>query len=256
MSEPAERHADLPRQGLGWLLGGSLAILAVTAVLFFVAVIAASLLAVILAGADVMGEFMTRMQDVADPRKEPMILDLMQVVGLALYACNAAAIWIVARFGAKMPFVQRIAWAEWTGDRQFWWLLGATLAYAISSGWLLERVHPDARNWAILPSDSLGLAASMVLICFVGPVVEEMFFRGWIYSGMRRTCSFRVTLAFTSVLFALVHYEPTHLYALAVLPVGIALGFVRERYDSIKASAFFHGLYNLFSWVLLYFTTV
>ena len=61
--------------------------------------------------------------------------------------------------------------------------------------------------------------------------------------------------AITSILFALMHYEHTHLYALAVFPVGVALGFVRERYASIKASAFFHGLYNLFSWVLIYLTT-
>lgn len=255
MSELRERDPDFPRHGLPGLLGSSLAILLTTFVVFLIVSFGASLVAVLVAGVDVLSDFMARVETMPVAIKDPVVIDVMQFVGLGLYGSHAAAIWIAGKFGPKMPLARRVAWADWTGDRQFWWLLGAALAYGLASGLLMEWAYPESKSWAVLPSDSLGLSASLVLVCFVGPVVEELFFRGWIYTGMRQKCSFGVTLAVTSVLFALTHYEHSHLYALAVFPVGLALGFVRERYGSIKASAFFHGLYNLFSWVVLYFTT-
>ena len=56
----------------------------------------------------------------------------------------------------------------------------------------------------------------------------------------------------SAILFALAHWESTHLYALAVFPVGLALGYVRQRADSIAASITLHSLYNGIAAVLLF----
>ena len=73
-----------------------------------------------------------------------------------------------------------------------------------------------------------------------------------IYTGLRPRLGFAWTLGITSALFALGHWEKTHLYAAAVLPVGLALGWVREKTGSTRATALFHALYNLTGWLLTY----
>jgi membrane protease YdiL (CAAX protease family) len=48
----------------------------------------------------------------------------------------------------------------------------------------------------------------------------------------------------TAALFAFLHYEKTHLYALAIFPLGLALGLMREWSGSIKPTIAFHAVYN------------
>ena len=58
------------------------------------------------------------------------------------------------------------------------------------------------------------------------------------------------SVTISALLFALAHYERTHLYALAVLPVGLILGAARERAGTFWATASLHALYNFSGWLL------
>ena len=91
----------------------------------------------------------------------------------------------------------------------------------------------------------------MALAVLIAPVTEELLFRGWIYTGLRFHWGLWPALLTTSALFACAHYENTHLYALAVFPIGLALGVIRERTGSVKASILFHALNNFVAFGLM-----
>ena len=79
----------------------------------------------------------------------------------------------------------------------------------------------------------------------LAPFTEELLFRGWIYTSLRFSFGLWPAVLASAAVFGFAHYEDTHLYALAVFPVGIALALIRERTGSVKASMLFHAFNNL-----------
>ena len=239
----------------GWfeIIFGTLAVMALAAMLALLLLFAGSLLMVVFSG---IGNSQAWLETLPErgtqPRSEEM-QTLNYLIGIALYAAVAFAVVIIARNPLRMPLAARVAFADWTLDRQYWTLLAACLAYALVSGYWVEWVLPESRTWNVSPTAPVPLFLAFVLIVGVGPFCEELLLRGWIFSALRTRLTFMPTLLITSVVFALMHFEKTLLYALVVFPIGLALGFVRERYGSIKASASFHGMYNLFAFIVTFF---
>ena len=239
----------------GWIeiVLSTLAILAL-AVPLFLAVSAIGWFLVILAIGTVPIETMIdTMKDRTAVRTDANIQLVFQCVGLLLYGSIALALFIIARHPRRMPLFRRVAFLDWTMDRQYWLLLLATLVYAVVSGLWLGWVKPEARDWVTLPKTTVPLFLAFLAIVGIGPLVEELLFRGWIFTALRTRLAFVPALLITSGIFALMHFEASLLYALVVFPVGLMLGFVRERYGSIKASALFHSIYNLFALIVTYF---
>jgi len=110
---------------------------------------------------------------------------------------------------------------------------------------LLGRIDEDAHLALRIPADRVAALALVALAVVIAPITEELLFRGWIYTGLRYRLGVWPALILSSAVFAFAHYEDTHVYALAVFPVGLALGGLRQRTDSTKASILFHALYNL-----------
>ena len=88
----------------------------------------------------------------------------------------------------------------------------------------------------------LAIALSVVTFVFVGPIVEELVFRGLVTSAIRGRLGAVATPIASGTLFALAHGD-LHV-VLALLPLGIALGFVYERTGSIVPGMVTHVLYN------------
>jgi membrane protease YdiL (CAAX protease family) len=93
------------------------------------------------------------------------------------------------------------------------------------------------------PTDTLlvGILVLNYVVC--APMTEELLFRGWLYTGLRRRFGFGTTLFATAFLFAAIHWEPRHM--VLVLPLAFALGFIREQTGSIKPTVLLHASYNL-----------
>ena len=250
MPQVPQRSAGQPPFRLFGLALSTLAIIGLTGVLRLVIALLGSLAATLLLGTEDLLAALARMKDAATLRTDESALVLLQVIGLLVYLSHVLAIAIVGRVRPSLPLAQRVAFADWRGDRQFWWLLGAMLAYVLAAGLVLEGLLPEARDWVALPKSPIGLFLSLMLIVGMAPIAEELLFRGWIFTGLRLQMPFMPALAISALLFALAHFERTFAYALVVFPVGVALGFVRERYGSVKAAMVFHGMFNLFGWII------
>ncbi len=127
-------------------------------------------------------------------------------------------------------------------------LAGASSAYWAS--WVLERVHrrfPDANSSSRLveiffeasPRGRIAMGLSIVVL---GPVVEELLFRGAIFGPMARRYRMNIVIAWTAALFAVVHVEPRVM--LPIFLLGLTMGFLRAASGSLWPSMLFHMGFN------------
>jgi hypothetical protein len=99
---------------------------------------------------------------------------------------------------------------------------------------VIERVAeaPGAFETAVL------VAASALAI----PVLEELFFRGFLYPSLRERYGVVLGAAASAVVFASLH--PGLPAQFATFALGVALALLYERSGSLVAPAAAHGLFN------------
>jgi hypothetical protein len=84
--------------------------------------------------------------------------------------------------------------------------------------------------------------ALVLVIAVLGPLIEELFYRGALFSPMRRRYGAVGVVAATSALFALAHVQWQMLLPIGL--VGVALGVLRSESGSLLPSALMHGVFN------------
>jgi membrane protease YdiL (CAAX protease family) len=157
----------------------------------------------------------------------------------AFFAVVVVAVWVgTVRHGR--------AASELLGLRPFaarWWWLAPLcillLSIALDEGLLrlvrgLSGVDLTPRTSHVIAglATTLPLAlAATVAIGLLGPLAEELLFRGVIYGYVDGRFGANAAWATSSILFALAHVEPAHI--VLVLPIGILLGWIRMRSGSL-----------------------
>ncbi len=173
-------------------------------------------------------------------------------LGSAVYVAGIIGIWAMARLRAGKAWALLLGWTPFKTDRVYWGLLLASMVYGPLASLLMQYLNPDLKLSLTLPEHPLAIAAGVCLVVVLAPLAEELLFRGWIYTALRWRFGFSVALWATAILFGIAHWESTHLYALAILPMGLVLGYVRERTGSTRATTLFHMIYNFSGLVLTF----
>ena len=86
------------------------------------------------------------------------------------------------------------------------------------------------------------LAAASALAIIAAPVVEELFFRGFVMQGLTRHMTPVKAALLSSVLFALAHVRPVT-YA-PIFLIGLVLAFVFLKTRSLPLAMAAHAIYN------------
>lgn len=87
------------------------------------------------------------------------------------------------------------------------------------------------------------IVGALLVLGVLGPVVEELVFRGLLYGWLRGFLPFALVAILTSALFGLVHGEWAHVIVAGIL--GLALAFIRERSGSLWPPIVAHAVNNL-----------
>ncbi|MEO8206296.1 MAG: CPBP family intramembrane glutamic endopeptidase [Chthoniobacterales bacterium] len=117
----------------------------------------------------------------------------------------------------------------------------------------------DERTRNALKYLTLGVHSPFVFfmaIAFVAPVVEELIFRGYAYSGWIQKLGFWGAAIVTSVLFAICHFQYGYAGLAHVFLIGMVLVSLRWKTGSIYPSIALHMLNNLFFCVTVYLHTI
>jgi uncharacterized protein len=194
-----------------------------------------------------------RQWETSDPA---LMLRATFVISLGVYFALALAVLTLARFRGGNAWRDLIGWQPWSilrASRTFWFIAGAALIYALAANILVGTFYPPSKDWFTVPEESLSALLLFILAVLFAPLTEELLFRGWIYTSLRASFGFWAALLISAALFAAAHYESSHIYALAVFPIGLALGALRETAGSLKASISFHAFYNAIAYALALF---
>ncbi len=118
-----------------------------------------------------------------------------------------------------------------------------TLEFAASLQWFFPPLPPNIGE-AMAAMSSEHLPAWLVLLTFaLAPAVcEELAFRGFILSGFRHTGRDRLAIVLSGLAFGVMHLIPQQVLNAAML--GILLGWIAVRTESLWPGIVFHLLYN------------
>jgi hypothetical protein len=172
------------------------------------------------------------------PAELNIVLTLVQDAALI-----GAAVWF-ASWVRKPTF-----WQFGFASTRLWpavgWSALAAVCYLIFAGVYSALVTPEEQTTLEdLGVDELSPVFLGFAIIVVAPVVEEVFFRGFLYRAMRSSLPTVVAALVAGTIFGLVH-APTGVEVVPVLAaLGVALCLVYERTGSLYPCIFLHTLLN------------
>ncbi|MBT4126198.1 MAG: CPBP family intramembrane metalloprotease [Chloroflexi bacterium] len=125
------------------------------------------------------------------------------------------------------------------------WLVGLSILmfWVQALYWFgVDSLAPPDTAQKALDEAGGSIVVTIVLVGILGPIAEEIFFRGYVLPGLVRKFGIGWALLLSSVMFGLFHIDLG-----AIVPtfaLGLALGWVYLKTGSIWPAMFAHGLHN------------
>ncbi len=173
----------------------------------------------------------------------PLVLLSGQAVGYVLVL--ACMYLLVTRVEQRPDFLAAIHW-NWPSKPGWYLFAGLLLSVALQG---LAHLLPIPKN---LPMDSMFRtpAEAWALSIFgttLAPLMEELFFRGFLFPVLNRRVGVAAAVLLTTVPFALLHGAQLGFSwgpVLVIFLVGFVLTMVRAKRNSVAASLLIHVAYN------------
>jgi membrane protease YdiL (CAAX protease family) len=176
----------------------------------------------------------------------------------AAYLLTLWAMATLARRRYRTAFGRAISW-QWPAAVWPRYVLAGTLLWLAVIG--LSRVLPNPKEQVPIEQAFQSTAAAYVLAIFgitLGPLMEELFFRGMLYPALARRVGMTASIVITALFFALLHasqlgnsWSPL----LIIFVVGVVLTVIRARSGSVAAGTIAHAAYNSALFTAIYFST-
>ncbi|HUQ95010.1 MAG TPA: type II CAAX endopeptidase family protein, partial [Bryobacteraceae bacterium] len=170
---------------------------------------------------------------------------IAQFIGYALWF---ASLILLLRVRYDAPFWSSLAWVI---PKQGFWrniFQGPMLAFAVAWLGVVLRTPNIEMPFKQLLDDRFSLMVTGVFAVSVGPLCEELAFRGFLMPLLTRSFGVWPGILITAVPFALLHgpqyaWSWRHLFLLVL--AGVAFGRVRHITGSTAAATLTHATYNL-----------
>ena len=155
-----------------------------------------------------------------------------------------------------LPFWQTVRWRRTPGLSKYV-VLGVLLSVFVA---LSQALLPIPKQLPIEKyfADTVGTWLLAIFGVTVAPLMEELFFRGFLYPALARPLGVRWSVVITAAGFALMHSpQLANAWAplLLLFVVGAVLTIVRVRTGSVLPGFVVHAAYNLTIFTELYFQT-
>lgn len=105
--------------------------------------------------------------------------------------------------------------------------------------------------WPESMNEYVKFAGVALLVVVLGPIGEEILFRGMIYTSLRKRRGKLASIILSSIFFAFVHGQFIHFFPIFL--IALILAYLYENTGSIVSSITLHVSVNLFFVIILYF---
>jgi len=173
-----------------------------------------------------------------------IIINVLAII--PAHALTIAVAWMVVTRFRKFSFRETLGW---NGGSLAWWYYPALLIGFFAVGWLIGNYFPDQENdlSRILKSSRTAVYLVAFLATFTAPIVEEVIYRGVLYSALQRTFGMSFAVVLVTFLFALVHvpqYWPSYSTIFLLTLLSLTLTLIRARTGNLLPCIIFHFIFN------------
>ncbi len=180
-----------------------------------------------------------------EPTRGAVILTLAII--LIMQVAGFAAAWLVVTRVGRRPFWRSLGW-EWTAWFRPVHAVGlAFLMFGVAI--LLERALPhretELEKFLKIGMDIRVMVAALAVV--TAPLIEEIVYRGLIYSSVEGLMGKGAAVAFVTMLFALVHapqYWGSAAALASILSLSLVLTLLRARTGNLLPCFATHLVYN------------
>lgn len=223
-----------------WGLGGAVGILILSFVLMVLTQVLFLIPYTLWRGVrlDALGEFAL---------KDPGAIFMQIASIIPAHLLTLVATWLVVTRVGKYPFFQSLGW-EWGKGFTFWRSAGmAALLYATGISILHYSAPADNALERLIQSSRAAALATAFAATFTAPLVEELVFRGLLYSSLKRLAGKVWAVVVVVVLFAAIHvpqYWPSYGVIATILLLSFTLTMIRARTGRLLPCFVIHLLFN------------
>jgi membrane protease YdiL (CAAX protease family) len=173
-----------------------------------------------------------------------VLLNVLAII--PAHALTLLLAWIVVTRFRRFPFRETLGWRS--GGMK-WWYYAAILGSFFLIALLIGSYFPEQDNdlLRILRSSRLALYIVAFLATFTAPIVEEVIYRGVLYSAVQRTAGMPLAIVIVTVLFALVHvpqYYPSYSTIFLLTLLSLVLTTVRAMSKNLLPCIILHFVFN------------
>jgi len=122
-------------------------------------------------------------------------------------------------------------------------IFGISFIYVFLMNSVLGIEAPISKIEILIRNRSISNTVLLIVVAFIGPIAEEVFFRGFLYSAFKKNWGILPALLLSSILFSVVHLQIFSFIPLLV--IGWLLAYLFERTRSLLPAIFLHAIYNL-----------
>lgn len=187
---------------------------------------------------DALGEF-------ALNDKGAIFMQIIAVVPAHLLTLGLA--WLVVTRIGRYPFLKMLGWEWGEGLSLGRCILLACLLYGTGMLILYFSGPVDNALERLVQSSRAAALATAFAATVTAPFVEELVFRGLLYSSLRRLGGAAMAVAVVVLVFALIHvpqYWPSYGVIVTILLLSFVLTLIRARTGRLLPCFFIHLIFN------------
>jgi membrane protease YdiL (CAAX protease family) len=170
------------------------------------------------------------------------------IAQLLWYALVFSGLYVLLRVRYGLPFWTTLGWnARWL-SAGFCFAAGPVLAITIGLLGTAIRTPEIQLPFQQMFGDRATTILFAVFVCFLGPLAEELAFRGFLMPLLIRSWGAAAGIVVTGLFFGSLHgyeYAWSWRHILLVSTAGIVFGIIRYRTGSTAAAFYMHSSYNL-----------
>ena len=179
-------------------------------------------------------------------KNDPTAVILQVIAILPVHLLTILLAWAVVTRLKTYPFREMLGW---NSGGMLWWHYVLILIGIFSLSAVVMSNFPEADNdlLRIVRSSRTAVFVLAALATLTAPLVEEVVYRGILYSAFQRTFGVTFAVVIVTALFALVHfpqYWPSYSTLFLLTLLSLILTMVRVRTGNLLPCVILHTIFN------------
>ena len=203
--------------------------------------------------ASMKGQFGSNQEMIEFATKDPTMLLLQVVAIIPAHIATLLLSWFIVTKFREYSFRETLGWSM--GGMKWWHFVAILLFFFIFAA-AATHYYPEQENdmLRLIQSSRTAVLVVAFMATFTAPLVEEVIYRGLLYSAFQRAVGAIPAIVIVTGMFTLVHvpqYWPSYTTIALLLLLSLILTLIRYRTGNLLPCIILHTVFNGFQSILL-----